>query len=69
MKEKHEECVCGLDEQELALMAERERLFTLVDEWIEQVSEHIGREISTDGLLLDTDWFPSRPTCKNEMGK
>lgn len=64
---QHEQCVCGLNEIELALMNERDRLAQIVDKWMDEVNQALGTNICIDGLYYDSDWFPDRPTCKLEM--
>jgi len=66
-KKQHDECVCALNEHELAMSDERERLAGLVSEWMKQVNEELGTDICIDGLYFDFPWFPDTPTCKLEI--
>jgi hypothetical protein len=66
-KPEHDTCVCALNDQELALRDERERLAELVNDWMDEVNKHLGTDICTDGLYFDMPWFPGTPTCKLEL--
>jgi hypothetical protein len=66
MRIQHETCVCALDEHELAMRDERERLAEVASKWLDEVNAYHGTDFCIDGMFED-DWFPMTPTCKLEL--
>ncbi len=66
IRQPHETCVCALNEHELAMRNERERLAEIASQWIDSVNAHLGTDICIDSMFED-DWFPMTPTCKLEI--
>jgi hypothetical protein len=65
-KSEHDSCVCALNEHEIAMMEERERLAELASKWIDALNERLGTDYCCDSMFED-EWFPMTPTCKRQL--